>query len=377
MAADPVIVVAGHLCLDIIPGFDPDAAGTPLFAPGKLIKVEPAVLATGGAVSNTGLALHRLGISTRLMGKIGADLFGNAVLDLVRGLDPALAAGMIVDPAATTSYTIVVNPPGQDRMFLHCPGANDTFVAADVDMAAVQDAYIFHFGYPPIMRRMFLDDGAQLAALLADVRAAGVTTSVDMALPDPNSEAGRVDWRAVLTIILPLTDIFMPSLEETTFMLDRTRFEQLNAAHGWATVDMPLLRNLTDELLAMGAAVVGLKLGEQGLYVRTTVNRARLAACGRATPADVDAWCGREIHAPCFQVPVVGTTGAGDCTIAGFLAGLVKGLALEDAATAAVAVGAFNVESADATSGIPAWSAVDARMRGGAARRETSLGLAD
>ena len=60
-----------------------------------------------------------------------------------------------------------------------------------------------------------------------------------------------------------------------------------------------------------------------------------------------------------------------------FLAGLVKGLALEDAATAAVAVGAFNVESADATSGIPAWSAVDARMRGGAARRETSLGLAD
>ena len=83
------------------------------------------------------------------------------------------------------------------------------------------------------------------------------------------------------------------------------------------------------------------------------------------------------MHAPCFQVPVVGTTGAGDCTIAGFLAGLTKGLALEDATTAAVAVGAFNVESADATSGIPAWSAVEARMHSGAARRATTLGISD
>lgn len=372
-ASAPTIVVAGHLCLDIIPAFDASAAGTPLFAPGKLVKVGSAVLATGGAVSNTGIALHRLGLPTRLMGKIGDDLFGRAVLDLVRAVSPALAAGMIVDAAADTSYTVVINPPGQDRMFLHCPGANDTFVAADVDLAKVEDAHIFHFGYPPIMRRMFLDDGAQLAALLANVRRAGVMTSVDMALPDPSSEAGQVDWRAVLARILPLADIFLPSLEEIAFMLDRPRFDQMNATHGWSTVDMAWLHQLTDELLAMGAAIVGLKLGDQGLYVCTTADRARLAGTGRAAPAALDDWCGRTLHVPCFHVPVAGTTGAGDCTIAGFLAGLTKGLTFAETVNAAVAVGAFNVESADATSGIPDWPAVAARMRGDAARRPVTL----
>ncbi|MCK4602884.1 MAG: carbohydrate kinase family protein, partial [Phycisphaerae bacterium] len=56
------VVVAGHICLDIIPTFSElkgDLAAA--FVPGNLINVGPAVTATGGAVSNTGLALHRLG----------------------------------------------------------------------------------------------------------------------------------------------------------------------------------------------------------------------------------------------------------------------------------------------------------------------------
>lgn len=364
----PFVVVAGHLCLDIIPTFDP-TQGAPSFAPGKLIRVDRAVLSTGGAVSNTGIALHRLGIKTRLMGKIGDDLFGRAILDLVRTLDPILAQGMIVDAQADTSYTVVINPPGQDRMFLHAPGANDTFAAADVPMDAVRDAHIFHFGYPPIMRRIYLDDGAQLTQLLADIRARGVTISLDMALPDPNSEAGRVDWRAVLRHALPHVDIFLPSLEETAFMLARPVFDALSAADGWSTVELSLLRSLTDELLEMGAAVVGLKLGDQGLYLRTTADPARLADCGRAAPHASAGWLNREILAPCFDVPVVGTTGAGDCTIAGFLAALIHGLPLDETVTTAVAVGAFNVESADATSGIPDWPAVAARVQSGRPRR--------
>ncbi|HRW49604.1 MAG TPA: carbohydrate kinase family protein, partial [Caldilinea sp.] len=184
--AAPQIVVAGHLCVDVIPEFEQGVSSlATLLTPGRLNKVGPALISTGGSVSNTGIALHRLGVPVRLMGKVGRDLFGGAILDVVRGYDEALTEGMIVDPAADSSYTLVINPPGVDRIFLHCPGANDTFGAADVDLDKVRGARIFHFGYPPIMRRMYLNDGDELAELLRAVRALGVTTSLDMAQPDP------------------------------------------------------------------------------------------------------------------------------------------------------------------------------------------------
>jgi sugar/nucleoside kinase (ribokinase family) len=95
--------------------------------------VGAAALSTGGAVSNVGLALHRLGIGTQLMGKIGRDLFGQAIAQVVASFDPHLTAGMIVDDAAVSSYAVVINPPGVDRVFLHCPGANDTFGACNIE----------------------------------------------------------------------------------------------------------------------------------------------------------------------------------------------------------------------------------------------------
>ncbi|MCJ7548075.1 MAG: carbohydrate kinase family protein, partial [Anaerolineae bacterium] len=102
---------------------------------------------------------------------------------------------------------------------------------------------------------------------------------------------------------------------------------------------------------------------------------ARLASAGRCAPAQVGDWSGRELLAPCFAVDVVGTTGSGDCTIAGFLAGVLKALAPEETMTAAVAVGACNVEKADATSGIPHWSAVRKRLDSAWARRPVSCSL--
>ena len=52
------------------------------------------------------------------MGKIGDDLFGQAVTQLVSAYDPWLVGGMVVDPQANTSYTVVINPPGVDHLFL-------------------------------------------------------------------------------------------------------------------------------------------------------------------------------------------------------------------------------------------------------------------
>ena len=52
-------VVAGHICLDIIPEIQALPAGgfNETFLPGHLLEVGPATLSTGGVVFNTGLAL--------------------------------------------------------------------------------------------------------------------------------------------------------------------------------------------------------------------------------------------------------------------------------------------------------------------------------
>ena len=110
----------------------------------------------------------------------------------------------------------------------------------------------------------------------------------------------------------------------------------------------------------LGAKIVGLKLGNRGFYLRTAGEQV-LVSMGRGRPADLSAWANRELWSPCFQADVVGTAGSGDATIAGFLTALLHKLPPEQAVTAAVAVGACNVEAADTLSGIQPW---DARSAG-------------
>lgn len=92
-----------------------------------------------------------------------------------------LTAGMIRGPQEPSSYTIVINPPGRWTVFFSMrPALMTPYGAADVRLDVVAGARIFHFGYPPIMWRMFLDEGSELAAMLRMVRGTGVTVSLDM-----------------------------------------------------------------------------------------------------------------------------------------------------------------------------------------------------
>ena len=362
-------IAAGHICLDIIPDLSalPRKQWATLFQPGRLLEAGPVTISTGGAVSNTGLALHKLGISTRLIGKVGDDLLGQAVLQIVESQGADLAGGMLVDGTANTSYTVIISPPGVDRMFLHCPGANDTFSADDVQYDVVAKARLFHFGYPPVMKRVFENDGAQLVEIFRQVREMGVTTSLDMAVPDPTSAAGCADWRTILQTVIPYVDVFLPSIEEILYMLRRETFEELSqkaAGNSFLTqITPPLLSDLSHQLLDIGGKIIGFKLGHRGLYMRTAGQPA-IEALGRARPSDPSAWANKELWAPCFKVSVVGTTGAGDATIAGFLSALLRDMSPEATLTAAVAVGACNVEAADALSGIRPWHETVCRMDG-------------
>ncbi|MGD0713975.1 MAG: carbohydrate kinase family protein [Gaiellaceae bacterium] len=366
-------VVAGHISLDLFPGLQ----GPVTLEPGRLVEVGPVVISTGGAVANTGVALHRLGVRVRLVGKVGADLFGRAILDSLADRDGDLAADMIVSPVDATSYTIVFNPPGVDRSFLHCPGANQTFSADDVRYELLAGVRVFHFGYPPLMREMYAAGGAQLRRLFERVHSAGPATSLDLSEPDPESEAGRVAWEQVLSRVLPFVDVFAPSIDELLFMLDRPAHAQLQAeADLSAVVDRTRLAELGDVLLGMGAAVVAIKLGDQGLYLRTAQETARISAfCDRIGLA-AEAWRGREVLAPCFAARrVAGTTGSGDCTIAGLLAALLRGEDPADAATSATAVGACSIEALDPTSAIPPWPRVAARLASGWPRLRVDIEL--
>jgi sugar/nucleoside kinase (ribokinase family) len=377
VAEVPLAVVAGHLCLDVLPQI---LANTPeefraSFGPGRLMFVGPMAFSTGGAVSNTGIALHKLGIPVRLIGKIGNDTFGHIVEQVISSFGGGLADGLIVDPEVSTSYTLIINPPGIDRFFMHCPATNDTFKANDVRYDEVEGARLFHFGYPSIMRQMYADQGAQAVEMFRRVRETGATTSLDMAYPDPNSPAGQANWPGILSKLLPYVDVYLPSIEETLSML---RPDTLAALHEQAGDDIlplitpQLLSDVSGEILELGVKVVALKMGYRGLYVRTA-GRHAIEAMGRARPSDPAAWADQELWTACFNVKLVGAAGAGDSTIAGFLCGLLRGLTLAEAATAAVAVGACNVEAADTLSGVRSWDDTLSRVAAGWPRHDLRI----
>jgi sugar/nucleoside kinase (ribokinase family) len=304
------------------------------------------------------------------MGKVGDDLLGQAIVDIVSGYSPELAQGMVVVPGEFSSYTLVIDPPGVDRLFLHYPGTNHTFGAEDIRYDLLAEARLFHFGYPPLMTRMYADGGHELAEMYQRAKEMGVTTSLDLAMPDAAGPSGQANWQLILTRTLPYVDLFLPSVEELLFMLRRERFDQLTAQVGAANVLGALaveeIVSLADEALAMGAKVVLLKTGTRGLYLRTATT---LSEPGRGAPTDLAAWANRQLWTPCFRPDVVvSTVGTGDAAIAGFLAAMLRDTFPALALNVAVATGACCVEVAGALGGVRDWEETLARIKAGWAR---------
>jgi sugar/nucleoside kinase (ribokinase family) len=351
-------MVAGHICLDITPVFNPDMKGSfsTILSPGKLVNVGKAVLSTGGAVANTGLALARLGVDVLLNGKVGDDEIGDVIKKLV---GPQRAPSLRTVAGQASSYSVVLALPGIDRVFLHNPGTNDTFTAADVDYDALKDCLLFHFGYPTLMKQFYADQGDELAGMFRQAKQAGVVTSLDVTLPDPGSPSGQVNWLPIFRKVLPYVDIFLPSVEEIAFMLDRRLFETRKAQAGDAD---PVLAytagdcsRLSDQLMDMGVAVAAIKNGIRGYYLRTA-GPERLGAMRQCVDFDVKSWAGRQLWSGSYRADQFGSaTGAGDATIAGFLTAFLKGLDPVTSLKVANTVGWQNVRSVDAISGIEDW----------------------
>jgi len=351
------VISAGHICIDITPVF-PDRKVTDIASvlqPGKLIEMGKADVSTGGSVANTGLGMKILGADVRLMGKIGDDEFGNMICGILNNY--GAADGMIHSRNQSTSYSVVLAVPGIDRIFLHNPGANNAFYASDIDEEALKEAAHFHFGYPPLMKSMYENEGAELLALFQKVKSAGLSTSLDLAAVDPDSDAGKADWEKILKKLMPYVDFFLPSVEELCFMLDRSRFEEWQQrAMGRAITEILNpdndIRLLAQKCMDMGAKVLVLKCGAPGLYYRTATQEL-LAQIGRKSELDIKLWADKEGFERSYKAErVLSGTGAGDTSIAAFLTGMLNGEGPEDCLHLAAAAGACCVSSYDALSGL-------------------------
>ncbi len=375
-------VAAGHICIDITPTFNesktPDVGG--LLSPGTLVHVGPAVIHTGGSVANTGLAMKFFGADVSLAGKIGDDSFGNMIEAILA--ERQAEKDLIRRPGENTAYTIVLAIPGIDRIFLHDPGANNTFTADDLTEDLLRDTALFHFGYAPLMKKMYENEGEGLVEVMKKARSFGTATSLDFATVDPNSEAGRADWRKILQKTLPFVDIFVPSIEELMFMLDRDRFESLRKRAGNGDMCMLLnldedVRPLADACMEMGCRILLIKCGAPGLYFRTA-SEEKLRSLAQLLEPSVGSWAGLEGFEPAY-VPrkVLSATGAGDTCIAAFLTALLEGFPLQKCLQYAAAAGASCVEAYDALSGLITFDEIEKKIGAGWKKNSSDMDKKD
>lgn len=365
------VIVAGHSCLDLTPIFPPGtkevANPGELLAPGKLVQMEGVAINGGGAVSNTGIAMKLLGADVSLLTKTGTDTFGKVLKDIYAGF--GVADSVISVEGERTSYTTVIAMPGIDRILLHDPGCNNTFSLEDVKRADLTWVSLFHFGYPPIMERMYLNDGAELVEMLKYVKSQGVAVSMDMAMVDPASKAGQADWLKILTEALPYVDFFVPSVEEICFMLDRPRYEEWSKrAAGGELVN--ILRKediapLAEKCMELGTRVLLLKCGAPGLYYKTG-SAVMMEKLHELTGINASDWTDREgFENSYLPEKVLSGTGAGDTTIAAFLTAMLEGYSFERCIQLAAAEGASCVEAYGALEGIRALEELERRIDNG------------
>ena len=369
------VIVAGHICLDITPVFPDKKVKHPgeILSPGKLVQMGAADVHSGGCVANTGLAMKILGADVTLMGKIGTDAFGDMVCNVLKRY--GAESGMLRDKKLSTSYSVVLALPGIDRIFLHNPGANDSFLADDIAQEARRDISLFHFGYPTLMRSMYEADGEELCKLMKRMKDAGIATSLDMAAVDADSEAGRADWKKILQRTLPFVDFFVPSVEELCFMLDRDRFIQWQRRADGADVTGVLdveedIRPLAEQCMEFGAKVLLIKCGAPGMYY-CTAKEEILQKIGGGLPWNLSQWADRAGFEKSY-VPekIVSGTGAGDTSIAAFLTAVLEGCPLAEALQLAAGTGASCVEAYDALSGLRSFPELREKMKNGWQKNE-------
>ena len=269
-------------------------------------KVDLISLKGGGDSYNVATALAKLGGKVAFAGKCGNDSLGDFLCNTAATNNIDISTVIRTDEIATSSVVIPINSQGE-RVFFNYGGANDTLAVADIDLSRLDDGCkIVHIGGAFSLPKI---DGEGAAKIFKIAQQKNVITSMDVT----GDTTGR--WLSLIEPCLKYLDFFSPSLYEATRITGEEEPEKIAGF-----------------LLDKGVKNVILKLGKEGCYVNDGSNSFFL---------------------PAFDVPVVDTTGAGDCFVAGFLTGLGKKWSLKQCALFASAVASGCIGQIGATTGVP------------------------
>lgn len=273
--------------------------------PGGLELTDGISLTVGGCAANVAADLAQLGRAAAIVGRVGTDVFGTAVRDMLQ------TAGVCCDylaesAARQTAATMIVNIAGEDRRFIHTLGANTEFTGGEVTASMLQRCRVLSLGGYGLVESLTAET---VAALFESARAAGVTTVLDVVLPGP------LDFATRLAPILPFTDYFLPNDDEAKLLTGlndpRAQAERFHAA---------------------GANTVVITAGDRGATLVSATHRLRSGA---------------------HRIDVVDATGSGDAFLSGFIHGLLNDADVATCLRYGSALGALCANSAGATTGIP------------------------
>jgi sugar/nucleoside kinase (ribokinase family) len=296
------IIVADHVCTPI--SHLPEA--------GELVLADQMLLTIGGCAANVAVDLVKLGASASAAGRVGGDVFGRVVADMLRerGVD---VSAVRTTPGLDTSQTLIVNVAGQDRRFIHTFGANAVFRASDIPFAPCRVLYL---GGYLLMNEVHPEE---LRSVFAAARRGGAKTVLDVVTPGP------ADYLPRLAPVLPEVDVFLPNDHEAQLITGERE---------------PLAQ--AERFRALGAKTVIVTLGDRGSVLVTQ---------------------GKRLRAGSFRVPFVDGSGGGDAFAAGYIDGLLHGLDAEDCLRRASAVGASCVRAIGTTTSVFTREECDAFLR--------------
>lgn len=263
-------------------------------------------MSAAGPAGGTAITLAKLGVEVHTVGAVGDD-DPAGMLRMMLGRF-GVHTDHLVAVAQPTSMSVLPIRSNGDRPALHVPGANLAYPLPDAPRDLLTTVDHVHVGAPELL------NPPELAPLLADIRATGVTVSADI-LTD--GDPGVLAW---LEPVLPHLDYLLPNDDQIRGL---TGESDLVAA----------CRRLIDR----GVATVAPTAGADGAYVVT------------AETTD---------HAAAHDVDVVDTSGCGDAFSAGFLAARVHGLSLLESAEIGCAVAGIVATGLGSDHGEMSWDTV-------------------
>ncbi|MFH1084871.1 MAG: ribokinase [Chloroflexota bacterium] len=301
------IVVLGSLNMDLV------VRTAHIPRPGETVSGEGFVTIPGGKGANQAAAAARLGASVAMVGRVGADAFGPALLANLRaqGVD---VTHVRHDPAAPSGIALIAIAADGENAIIVAPGANGRVGHEDLEAAADVIAQarllVMQFEIP-------LDT---VRAALAMARARGLPVILN---PAPAQAVEAEFFHGVHYLVV-----------------NETEAEQLA---GLAVSDLAAAERAGRALLARGVPVVIVTLGAQG---------ALLVTADQAT------------HVPARKVAVVDTTAAGDAFLGGLAAALLRGFALPEAVRYATCAGTLATTVLGAQTSLPTAAQVLAFFEG-------------